>query len=45
MNCGGTMAKKTRGHRMRVVRLRAKLAPGGRGPIRSRPAATRVMST
>lgn len=38
------MAKKTRGHRMKAARVRAKAAPGGTGPIRLRPAGMRIMT-
>ncbi len=38
------MAKKTRGHRMKVAKLRAKSTPGGRGPVRLRPAGMKIMA-
>ncbi len=38
------MAKKTRGHRMRVAKVRAKMVPGGKGPIRLRPVGIKIMT-
>ena len=39
------MSKKTRGHRMKAAKARAKITPGGQGPIRLRPAGIRIMAT
>ena len=38
------MAKKTRGHRMKAAKARARVMPGGQGPIRLRPAGMRIMT-
>jgi len=39
------MAKKTRGHRMRTAKARARITPGGRGHIKHRPAGIRIMNS
>jgi hypothetical protein len=39
------MAKKTRGTRMAAAKKRAAKTPGGKGPIKNRPAGKRIMST
>jgi len=39
------MAKKTRGHRMKTAKARARIVSGGRGPIRLRPAGIKIMAT
>lgn len=37
--------KKTRGARMKTAKARARMAPGGSGHIRHRPAGMRIMAT
>jgi hypothetical protein len=39
------MAKKSRGGRMTAAKTRAAKSPGGKGPIKSRPAGKKIMST
>jgi hypothetical protein len=39
------MAKKTRGGRMTAAKTRAAKSPGGKGPIKSRPAGRKIMKT
>jgi len=39
------MAKKSRGGRMKVAKARAKKSPGGKGPIKNRPAGKHIMKT
>ncbi len=39
------MAKKSRGGRMTAAKNRAAKSPGGKGPVRSRRAGKRIMST
>lgn len=39
------MAKKSRGGRMTAAKVRAKKAPGGKGPIKDRPAGRNIMKT
>ncbi len=39
------MTKKTRGGRMAAAKARAAVTPGGRGPIRHRPAGRHIMRT
>ena len=39
------MAKKSRGGRMTAAKIRAAKSPGGKGPIKSRPAGKKIMST
>ena len=39
------MAKKSRGGRMTAAKKRAAKSPGGRGPVKKRPAARKIMST
>ena len=39
------MAKKTRGGRMTAAKTRAAKSKGGKGPIKSRPAGKRIMSS
>lgn len=39
------MAKKSRGGRMTAAKKRATKRPGGKGPVRNRPAGKRIMST
>lgn len=37
--------KSTRGGRMTAAKKRAAKSPGGKGPIKARPAGKRIMST
>jgi len=39
------MAKKSRGGRMTAAKTRAAKHKGGKGPVKSRPAGKRIMST
>jgi len=39
------MAKKSRGGRMTAAKTRAAKSPGGKGPIKKRPAGKKIMST
>jgi hypothetical protein len=39
------MVKKSRGGRMTAAKKRAASKPGGKGPIKNRPAGKRIMST
>jgi hypothetical protein len=39
------MAKKSRGGRMTAAKKRAAKSKGGKGPIKSRPAGKKIMST
>lgn len=39
------MAKISRGGRMTAAKKRAAKSPGGKGPIKNRPAGKRIMST
>ena len=39
------MAKKSRGGRMTAAKTRAAKSPGGKGPIKGRPAGKKIMST
>ncbi len=39
------MAKKSRGGRMTAAKTRAAKSKGGKGPVKSRPAGKRIMST
>jgi hypothetical protein len=39
------MAKKSRGGRMTAAKTRAAKTKGGKGPVKSRPAGKRIMST
>jgi len=45
--CGGrwNMAKKSRGGRMTAAKKRAAKMPGGKGPVKNRPAGRRIMRT
>jgi len=37
------MAKKTRGPRMKEAKKRAAKVPGGKGPVKKRPAGRKIM--
>ena len=39
------MAKKSRGGRMTAAKARAAKSPGGKGPVKNRPAGRKIMST
>jgi hypothetical protein len=39
------MAKVTRGGRMTAAKKRAAKSPGGKGPIKNRPAGKKIMGT
>jgi len=39
------MAKKSSGVRMTAAKKRAAKSPGGKGPVKSRPAGRRIMKT
>lgn len=39
------MSKKTRGGRMTAAKKRAAKSPGGKGPIKDRPAGKHIMKT
>ncbi len=39
------MAKISRGGRMTAAKKRAAKSPGGKGPVKNRPAGKRIMST
>jgi hypothetical protein len=39
------MAKKSRGGRMTAAKKRAAAAPGGKGPVKDRPAGKHIMKT
>lgn len=39
------MAKKSRGGRMTAAKTRAAKSPGGKGPIKDRPAGRKIMKT
>jgi hypothetical protein len=39
------MAKKSRGGRMTAAKVRAAKTPGGKGPIKDRPAGKHIMKT
>ena len=39
------MTKKTRGARMKAAIARAKARPGGKGPVRDRPAGKHILRT
>jgi hypothetical protein len=39
------MAKVSRGGRMTAAKKRAAKSPGGKGPIKNRPAGKKIMST
>jgi hypothetical protein len=39
------MAKDSRGGRMTAAKKRAKKSPGGKGPIKNRPAGKKIMKT
>jgi hypothetical protein len=39
------MAKKSRGGRMTAAKKRAAKGPGGKGPVKNRPAGRKIMST
>ena len=39
------MAKISRGGRMTAAKKRAAKSPGGKGPVKNRPAGRRIMST
>ena len=39
------MAKKSRGGRMNAAKIRAAKMPGGKGPIKNRPAGKKIMKT
>ncbi len=39
------MAKKSRGGRMTAAKKRAATSPGGKGPIKKRPAGLKIMKT
>lgn len=42
---GDTMAKKTRGPRMREAKKRASKRKGGKGPVKKRTAGKQIMRT
>ncbi len=39
------MAKKSRGGRMTAAKARASKTPGGKGPVKDRPAGRNIMAT
>ena len=39
------MAKSSRGGRMKAAKARASQRPGGKGPIKDRPAGKKIMKT